>query len=984
MSPRTRLLFKAAAGLVLVVLAVGLWGASHSAGQALTDLQQRWRWHQYTTDQGLPALPVLGLLETTTGTVWVHTAGGLAWYDGYGWHQVQQAGLPLRSPTLALPDHEGGLLVIANETLYQGDKKGFSPLPLTHAGATIHAYDVAALGPEDFVVVSGKALYRYQQGRTSPFPLPEAIARFPTPSMTVVTAATGTLWLNSAAGGYWWDGQRWQRRFDHPIRYFDEGPWGGILSINDITHLEGVWTWSQGQPPRHVGLPARVTAMDTNSPGDAIVAYADGEVTVRRQQRWQSLSPIPLPLANVTALLLLDHGNLWVGNEEGVAYFRATARRWTRLDVGGDQVNEILLTRDGNLWIGSNIGLHIRHPDGTLTHHYAIGDTPIAGVTAMAQDAQGHVWIGSGSGFEGAFRWDGQQWTHVGPDDGLKAPRIHRIATDRSGSLWFLGHAAVFGGTTNAPEPGAFRHVEGQFQPWGPAQGLPSGRVYAFDEGPDGAYWFGTLSGLSRWHEGVWTHWLGTQAGLKTSRIFNLAVDDEGNLWFIHQHSLGHGLGRLDATERLHYFTVNHGLMDNRVWEVETDADGSLWIGTQTGLARYHQETFAAFGPATGLTHPHIWPILPLKDHILVGSIGGGLYRFDLTEARSPAPKVQLVSSVLATDDILLRWIPLAYDGEQPSSRIETRFRWNAAPWSPWATVRESSLLNLPPGTHTFTVQAKGLFGQVDPAGTSITFSVAPPFYQHPLFIVLISIGILLIAGAFWGRKQKHDALLRQQSRLLQAAQETERRRIAQALHDEVGGTLTALQLTLKMAGGGHNAPTDLDEATHLVDDLMQKVRQLSLLLRPGMLDELGLHAATYWMVEQFKKQLGVPVLLQLGIPEKTRYGVEVETTAYRIIQEALTNIARHANPSQVSVRLNRQGGDLIVKVEDDGQGFDVASTLSHPTSLGLSGMRERAALLGGTLTLTSSPQRGTLVQARIPIGTERLRTLSSFGIQYQ
>lgn len=212
---------------------------------------------------------------------------------------------------------------------------------------------------------------------------------------------------------------------------------------------------------------------------------------------------------------------------------------------------------------------------------------------------------------------------------------------------------------------------------------------------------------------------------------------------------------------------------------------------------------------------------------------------------------------------------------------------------------------------------------------------------------------------------------LRALSHRLVQVQEAERRLIARELHDEIGQMLTGLKLLL---GTAVRLPPEkvgagLAQAQELLNDLMGRVRHLSLDLRPAMLDDLGLLHALFWHFERYTQQTGIAVnFTHTGI-EGRRFAPEVETAGYRLIQEALTNGARYAEVKEVNVHVWASGEMLAVQVEDRGRGFDPEEAAASGRSSGLAGMRERAELLGGRLTIDSVPGAGTSLTANLPLG---------------
>jgi signal transduction histidine kinase len=265
----------------------------------------------------------------------------------------------------------------------------------------------------------------------------------------------------------------------------------------------------------------------------------------------------------------------------------------------------------------------------------------------------------------------------------------------------------------------------------------------------------------------------------------------------------------------------------------------------------------------------------------------------------------------------------------------------------------------------------------------SIYAATQRQLWQSLGLALLASFGIGLLATGYAGRLESRlregrlrdlrtSQELQELSAKLITAQEEERRTIARELHDEVGQVLTAIKVELAVAqreieATGGNAQL-LADARVITDSALSTVRDLSQLLHPPLLDDMGLPAAVEWYLNAFGKRHGVRTEVVLDRME-TRLMPEVETTAYRIMQEALTNVAKHSGATVCRVRLARLPLAVSISIEDDGVGFDPveAERPERRHGLGLIGIRERAARLNGTVRLESAPGAGTRLIVELP-----------------
>ncbi len=241
---------------------------------------------------------------------------------------------------------------------------------------------------------------------------------------------------------------------------------------------------------------------------------------------------------------------------------------------------------------------------------------------------------------------------------------------------------------------------------------------------------------------------------------------------------------------------------------------------------------------------------------------------------------------------------------------------------------------------------------------------------QHDQYAVIALENARLFEQVRAGRAQ-----LQVLTRRLMEAQEAERRHIARELHDEIGQALTAVQfnlqameLLLKPSG----SDSRLADSMALIERVLQQVRNLSLDLRPSLLDDFGLVAALRWYVNRQAERAGFSAEFTADLPE-TRIPQHIETACFRVAQEALTNVVRHAQAKRVTVELWQQGTELQLVIRDDGLGFDVHAAqerASRGASLGLLGMQERVRLAGGQIEIDSALTQGTEIRARFPLSS--------------
>ncbi len=317
--------------------------------------------------------------------------------------------------------------------------------------------------------------------------------------------------------------------------------------------------------------------------------------------------------------------------------------------------------------------------------------------------------------------------------------------------------------------------------------------------------------------------------------------------------------------------------------------------------------------------------------------------------------------------------------------------------------------------THSFKI-GQGITGRVGATGTAIIFddTEANPQYQHlslakktghrfvagfPVKYGSETLGVIMCMGEQPRQLTKHETdliaslssqiavaianarlyeqtkdqaeQLRNLTTHLESVREEERRRISREIHDELGQALTALKFDASWIKGKLSNPQPalagrLTEMSALIDDTIQAIRKIAARLRPDILDKLGLAAAMEWQLQEFRKRTGIQYHFAAD-PMNIELDERQATTLFRIFQESLTNVARHSHATRVNIDLERQDAEVSLRVDDDGDGID-GNKIFDTQSLGLLGMRERAASLGGTITVQRNHIKGTSVITHLPL----------------
>jgi signal transduction histidine kinase/ligand-binding sensor domain-containing protein len=786
---------------------------------------------------------------------------------------------------------------------------------------------------------------------------------------------TGRLWVGSLAHGVFevdTATRTWARSYVRaPGDAPDLSP-RAVLSIAATEHLLIVGTWGQG-----------VFRAPLETPPFRLLTAGPGDDALRHE--------------NVTAVIAGDEpGRPWVGTFGGGPQ-RVDVETGAASPSGGDPgesirgsgVVSLAVTRDGSRFAGTTAGLYRHGADGAelgLDAHVAndAGSIGPGYVPALLPVGDG-LWVGVGG-------------------SGL----YHRDAT--TGRFEGFSH-----------DPAAPGSLSGNY-------------VTALLAAPDGRIWVGTRSdGLNRCGTDpfICERFDGREAGvpaLGRQHVTALRQDGRGGAWVttsgggLRQARVGDD-GRVLGFER---WGVEQGLLSDGVMSVETDSDGSLWLATRQGLSRLDPASGVVVNhvPQSGLPVSHFNAGASAADerYLYFGSVGGlvsvpkglplrlrppspvritGIERLVDGRSAALAPIEIEEPFAIGIDDVLAAEFAVL-DFTEAAHEYAYRLHPEDA-WLPLGRRRQLTFVGLAPGRYALEVRGRDAFGRWS-ASPSFAFEVVPPLWMTPWFrglalaaVVLLALGVHLVrlralrarnavlerlqlqreqalADAHRSQVELEEAYagLRQLTVRLESAKEDERSRISRELHDEFGQTLTAAKLNLQMlrttmADAG--AARRLEDAVTMVDGMIRQARDIARGLRPPLLDEAGLVPAIDQYLKSMAERSGIRIEFDAA-PGVARTPPGLNTTAFRLVQEAVGNALRHARASVIRVTLRDESDALRLVVEDDGVGFDptgVTRSARRGAHLGLLGMTERVRSAGGTIEFESRPGAGSRIAARVP-----------------
>ena len=955
----------------------------------------QYRLDNWTTDQGLPQNSVSAILQTRDGYLWLTTAAGLVRFDGLRFTVFDKSntkGLTSVRFTSLFEDDEGDLWIGTEDAGLTRYHNGVFTTYTIQDGLP-HNRIIAIWGdePRGILILTGNGLAHWRHDQFLPYQTPTGISI----DQSCYRTQSGAFWCPDATGLH--------RIKDDKISTYTIRD--GLSSVYVTTVYEdrqgSVWIGTanaglnrlqQGQFTHYTdGLPKEpIKSIYQDRQGNLWMATRDGSLGQFQNGRFVTYATTNRLIGNFIPPFYEDReGNLWLGSvDRGLLRLRKQVIAFHSIEDQLSQTKPYPLLEDhaGDVWIGTLGGGLYRYQEGTFTHYAPSTGGSYRTISALFEDRDGRLWIG-GTGSLSSFK-DGR-FAENRDRFGLTAELVRVILQDRAGRYW--------AGTDH----GLIKYENEHAVVYTVNDGLADDDVIALLEDHTGRLWIGTRGGLSRFEDGHFVSFT-EQDGFPGNHVRALYEDGEGTLWI---GTYDGGLARL-GDGRFTRYTTAEGLFDNGVFAILEDRRGNLWMSCNRGIysvskqqlndfagGKIHAITSVAYGKADGLLNtecngnrqPAGWQArdgrlwFPTQGGVAVvdpAAIVANTYRPPVViedalldgKAINPQATVQINPG---QENLEIRYTGLSF--VKPEN---VRFKYKLAgvdkDWVEAGARRSAYYAHLPPGAYTFKVIAANCDGIWNNDGASLGLIVRPPFWRTWWFLTLT---ILFVAGTAilvnerrLVRLRRAHAVQESFSRQLIESQEQDRKRVAAELHDSLGQSLAIIKsraaLSLSQPENHEKAIEQMEEIAAAAVHAIDEVREIAYNLRPYQLDRLGLTKALETMLKKTVDSNVIKLKLEIdnvdGIFEK-----ESEINLYRIVQESVSNILKHADATEARVAIKKDERKIEISIQDNGKGFNPeAASFREPGrgGFGLFGIAERVRMMSGQHMVDSAPGSGTTV----------------------
>jgi ligand-binding sensor domain-containing protein/signal transduction histidine kinase len=968
---------RSSARVILVVLAIfaATLPALALPGEGTLDGLSRRLWEAV---DGLPDQTVNALAQTPDGSLWIGTEGGLVRFDG-----VQFSSYDRESVRDGIDRGVNALFVARNGVLWIGTEGGgvirylnqhFERCLTNDRQGGIFVRAIYQDRRGTIWVGADQGLYRLNGNtldRIDNTPqVPTIFVR------TIVEDSQGNLWVGGTRLLEFSDNKLLR---DYPL------PSGGeknVIMTMRFGRDGTMWLGMRSGLYRLGKNGSFIRAFDLLEPIDSITQETNGTIWIGtegqglyyiRGPHLFQVASSQLPSKTVLAEFEDRDGNLWLGTKAGLLRLSPTPVSIMPFPENADSEFETLyIDRDQSIWVAAST--HFFHIRNGVVHPYEFPGLPGIRVRTLLRSRNGDLWIGTdGTGLihlaHGAIH-------RYSAGHGLSNDFVRAILESRDGTIWVGSDGGLTCITANTS-----RILE-------MSNGLAYFSITAMYQDRDGSIWVGTSRGLSRWVDGKFVHDKIVVA-LSQERVWSINQDTSGIVWI----GTSNGLYGVKDGNLLH-ITAASGLASNSVLQILLDGKGNIWLSSPNSISCIHERDLDNYRPGMRVNLSSYEDPYSLESTVFYSGMqpeGGIAANGDIWLASSkgavrisPRKFVQIPPSPVTIDEaraddkllslghrIVLKpgnsRLEISYVSVNLSAPSAIRYRYRMEGLEPWIEAgarRTAYYTHIPPGHYRFRVQAYEFGNPSQIREASIAVVQAPPIYKTPWFLVLSVLALLgSISSAYRFRLHR--------MRVHFQAINAERTRIAREMHDTViqgcVGVSTLLEAALGLDASDESLRQHLlGYATEQTRSTIDSARSAVWALRNISKSNGNIGEDCHELVRRMQLESDIPIHFEVK-GEPFKIGEDATHELLMTLKEAISNGIAHADASAIRLTITFEPKGAEIEISDDGRGFDLHSATRVKGHYGMIGMTERVKLLGGTLTIDSSRNKGTTIRLKLP-----------------
>ncbi len=720
---------------------------------------------------------------------------------------------------------------------------------------------------------------------------------------------------------------------------------------------------------------------------------------------------------NVTSLLIDDNEIVWVGTHStGLTKLKKDKINFeniyadTRKNIGLTDSNIWPIYEDskGNIWVGTNNGLNVLDKNNRTIEKYLYSKTDLNSISnnriwSINEDKAGDIWVGTQDGLNQINYAQNKvtRFQYSSKKKSIPFNLIKYVYPDNDGFLWLgtWGSGVIRYNPTNQESKVFLHDLKDK-------SSISDDVVFYITEDSKGILWVCTSNGLNKFDKLTgkftsYTHNPGDKEGIQANAVYFL-LEDKNNVYWIASH--GGGLIRFDhSTQKFANYSEIDGLPNNVVYGILRDTKNNLWLSTNKGISRFSpkEKSFKNYNTRDGL------PNNEFNTGAFCRSSSGKFYFGTISGLTSFYPdsliENKFVPKIVVTDFKIFDKSPKYFNCFSDGDQIQLTYNDNyfsfefasldfTEPennqysymlqgfdkgWVYSGTRRYAAYTHLDAGYYLFSLRASNSNGIWNQKGITIGITITPPFWKTWWFRTLLLISILSMVTYIY--KIKIDQLKRQTtlqqkfSKQLIEFQEGEKKRIASELHDGIGQNLLIITNRAQIGLMGDN-PEKIKEQLNTINETasesIKEIRNIVQHLHPNLLDKIGLTKTLQAMIRKVEGTSSILFATTFDEIDNI-FNIETEVNIYRIVQEGINNIVKHADAKQASISILKEKESITIIIQDDGKGIDQKNSLIDNSSyegFGLRSLNERVRYLNGQVAINSKTGGGTKLVATIPI----------------